>query len=931
MRNRHLPPDQQDPLLRSSDSEDDTCAEKSRKRAELENGGVDDLWDEVSGEQPSSEHSSSTCSSAEDNGSAGSQDDHIAEKISNRKPLEGRPKSLYESDLNNAEKVETNVKKEEGKHTDDKDVVNLKTEHTDNKGVVKAMRVPIEEAKLEELNIKKELIDKDDSNTAVEDSINDKPEETVKPSIGAGFTANTLDQLSVIEAEKIDTTNEDKLIKSNEDIVDEIDSSSELDNDEDLENTCKTLTTIAQNNDLEEDQTNKEFKSKLIDEMYESFGADIDVELDKPLDLILNEGTTNYKPDERLSCEEKKTPREFYQEDVEPRFTPKTKEQLEFELDCALANDKCAYDLKEMGSQLEEDLEELRQSTQNLVGPVKEVTSQSDTETEEDELATQQDVKSRLLAHQSIERRIKMKLREEIKAGVQTPKDLNESPFKDTVTDDKQDQVLAKTLDDTTDNGTLLKETVPEDEQDQLFAKILDDATDNVPKRVFGSGCDAPSQDWPQEECMRQLTISETSVQEDIFNKPITNMTSAEEAEEICLQMDKKLAEDEEALRKLLQDLEDEVNETYDIETTVEYEETITTEETDVASICNSLLDDIIVEVTFNELVRAKKPKSFEFGPIESDEEFSYSAEPELEKLVPPELEDPARGKSLRECLDTFADFVTSMGDPKLPLLLGRKPTAGVEKIRAAQELLKSKNMAEFNKDTAESLDAQIAKEKEKLKRRVAASATRCFNQREKYDDTLEVVENRLMVVKKDSGELEELPPPPALISDTESEDYDTAEEEFTPGVGGHNQEARRPWTTPYKPKPRKSEEHLVIEAMQQREMESALQESPEDGREENDAVEDEFFSLEAMTTFGNLDSEFFQKLDFHEVNASDDAESAIECMRSYNELKTYMKAGSTEHQLTSEENEMLHAMISNEAPKKTYQVLRRERRRMIC
>jgi len=66
--------------------------------------------------------------------------------------------------------------------------------------------------------------------------------------------------------------------------------------------------------------------------------------------------------------------------------------------------------------------------------------------------------------------------------------------------------------------------------------------------------------------------------------------------------------------------------------------------------------------------VRAKKPKSFEFGPIESDEEFSYSAEPELEKLVPPELEDPARGKSLRECLDTFADFVISMGDPWVAL-----------------------------------------------------------------------------------------------------------------------------------------------------------------------------------------------------------------------------------------------------------------------
>lgn len=93
--------------------------------------------------------------------------------------------------------------------------------------------------------------------------------------------------------------------------------------------------------------------------------------------------------------------------------------------------------------------------------------------------------------------------------------------------------------------------------------------------------------------------------------------------------------------------------------------------------------------------------------------------------------------------------------------MLGRNPTSGVEKIRAAQELLKTKNLSDLYKDTAESLNSQVAKEIEKRKRRVAASATRCFNQRDKYDDTLELVENRLMIVKKDSGDLEELPPPP--------------------------------------------------------------------------------------------------------------------------------------------------------------------------
>nr|XP_044250928.1 dynein axonemal assembly factor 1 homolog [Drosophila takahashii] len=849
MRNRFRPPDQQDPLLKSSDSEDDTVAEKSRKRAEIENGGGDDLWDEVSGEQESSEHSNSTASSGEDNEGAGSQDDHAAEKLSNRKPLEGRPKNLYETELCNAE-----------------------------------------EAKLEDLNISREIIDNDGRDVAIEDSTMDKHEEIIEKSRGENIKKSTEEELTEKASEQIsaieninpeEVFENQHLTKSNEDIID---SSSEL--DEDLEQTCQTLTLIAQNNDLIEDETHKEFKSKVIDDMYKSFEGYIDNELDEPLDLILNDDTTNYKPEDRFFCEENKTPRDFYQDDAEPCFTPKSKEQLELELDCAIVNDKCAHDLEEMGSQIDEDLEELRQFNQNLIGPIKDETNQTDTESEEEDLADQQEAKSPLLTQQFEERRKQMKLREELK---------------------RKEEESLKNL-----NTTPLEESVAEDGPDELFAKILDDATDNVPKRIFGSGYDAPSQDWPEEECMRQLALSETSVQEEVFTRPITNMTSAEEAEEICRQMDQKLAQDEEALRKLLQDLEDEADETYEIETKVEYEKIITIEEPNVASICSSLLDDIIVQLTFDEIVPVEKPKSFEFGPIESDEEFSYSTEPQLEKLVPPELEDPARGKSLRECLDTFSDFVTSMADPKLPCLLGRNPTAGVEKIRAAQELLKSKNLEEFTKDTAESLDAQIDKETERRKKRVAASAARCFNQREKYEDTLEVVNNRLMVVKKDTGELEELPPPPDLISDTESDDYDTAEEDYSSGKGP-GQDVRRPWTTPYKPKPRKSDENLVIEAMQQSQKES---ESPEDGPDdgqENDTAEDEFHSLEAMTTFGNLDCEFFQKLDLQRVSEDDDAESAIECMRSYNELKAYMKAGSQEPQLTSEENEMMQSMLPKE------------------
>ncbi|XP_017048888.2 dynein axonemal assembly factor 1 homolog [Drosophila ficusphila] len=879
MRNRHHPPDEQYPLLRSSDSEDDACAERSRKRAELENGGVDDLWDEVSGEQPSSDHGSSSSSSAEGNESVGSQHDHIAEKLSNRngRYLEGRPKVLYESDLGNEESVEKEPPKISSETIEaiGGEAIN---QNESGREEDKEVRVPITVAKLEVINIRSEKGDNDDASVSGKDSNVTSPSESDEQREEAELTVNTFEQVVDVE---VDNMESQKKLSSRPS-----DSCSDLDSTEDLESTCQALNIVAQNDELGEDPNIKEIKSKLVADMYESFGADSYDELDEPLELLLDEDTQNVYPEDRLFCEEKKTPRDLYQDFEEPCFTPKTKEQEEFEQERAMANEKCAHDLEEMGSQMEEDLEELKQCTKHLVESVKDETDQTDTETDEEELTAHQNTGSPLLAQQFAERRRQMKLREEEKA-------LKDSNMKASKDNDEND------------------------EQDHLFAKILDDSTDNVPKRVFGSGSDATSQTWTHEECLRQLPLSgknEILIQDDIFSQPITESTSAQEAEEICSRMEKKLAADEENLRKLLQELEDEADEKFDIETQVEFEEDITIGATDVASICTSLLGDIIDELTFNEILLAQKPKSFEFGPIESDEEFSYSVEPQLSKLVPPELEDPGRGKSLRECLDTFSDFVTSMADPKLPLMLGRNSSSAVDKIRAAQELLKSKHLAEFNNETAESLDAQIAKENEKRKRRVAASAARCFGQREKYDDTLEVVDNRLMVVKKDTGELEELPPPPALISDTESDEYDTAEEDYSSGRQGNGQEMRRPWTTPYKPKPRKSEEYLVTEAMQRCQMESVLQDSPDESKEddvENDAVEDEFYSLEAMTTFSSLDSEFFQKLDLQKVTNSEEAESAIQCMRSYNELKSCMRAGSSEHQLTTEEKEMLQEMLS--------------------
>ncbi|KAH8324853.1 hypothetical protein KR074_008083 [Drosophila pseudoananassae] len=836
MRNKHKPADQQDPLLRSSDSEDEQkaliSAEDCRKKCELENNTVDDLWDEVSG-PPSSKNNSSS-SSAEDNESVGSHADHIAEQISNRRPLEGRPKVLYETQYSDTDIIKKEEDKVQQDNPENNGIEQLETQEDTSKG----KRIMITEGKLEDFDFEKK-VDEEIKN----DDVKEQPEEGTS-------------------GELVENTDDNERASN---------SDSEQ-NVEDLMKSYSAIKTLGENIEKENknEASSKEIRDRLVEEMLLSCSrAELANSSDAPIEELL---ATEHRDQLRELEIEDESPNNGNEsvdkelEEISLFTTVKTREQMDFEEDSAMTNEKCSHDLEEMGMHMEEDLEELRKASEPLCGLMDDPMDQSDSETDEEALKVHLEAKSPLLTDKMNECRKQLKER---------------------------------------------MESNPESEaseREQLFAKILDNSTDNVPTRVFGAGLDIPAKDWSTEELKLQLPRKELKNPNDddnIFRKPITKMTSMEAAEKICEEMNKKMAAEEEELRKLLQELEDENNEMYNIETTVEYHEEVTIKDSDLRSICTSVLDEII-----EELINEKpKPKSFQFGPIESDEEFSYSAEPKLEKLVPPALENPAGGKSIRECLDTFSDFVNSMVEPGTTSLLGRNPSSGVDKIRAAQELLKSKNLGEFNKDTAENLDARINKENEKLKRHVSNSAARCFAQRDKYDDTLEVVDNRLMVVKKDTGELEELPPPPPLISDSESDSYDTAEEDKSVDRGGAY--LKRPWTTPYQPKPRKSDEHLILEALQRAGLDPQSEEYA--GEEMENEPEPEFHSLEAMTTFGNLDTEFFQKLDLQKIENNEEAEAAIECMRSYNELKACMKSGSREVQFTNEESQMLQTILTKD------------------
>ncbi|EDW57961.1 uncharacterized protein Dvir_GJ17851 [Drosophila virilis] len=852
LRNRHRPPDQQDSLISSTDSEAeqeaDKGAEKTRVKAALEYGCVDDIWSEVSGDNKDNDSSGS--SGTADEASNGSQADDIAEQLSNRqaKPLEGRPKVLYESQLADAVNPEEQLEV---------------TPERDDQETRTGKRIYIEEVKLEELDVerKRARLQKEEATKAenkIEDSQLEETQVDAKPTEleEAGKEEQENSAINEVEAKELP------------ELINEPDSGSEMDENSaaDLEKSSEKLGAIASNNPGE--PSAEQIKQECIDRMYDSYGTEIFAEQPEFSKTMLAEGNANNELESKLHTEEMPKLRSAVVNNI-----VKTKEQLEYEEECDEANGIVEYNIEELSNQLDEDLEELRQPLHQLRGTpedqAKETSSSSDEEKEAD--------KKKCIELTTVTR--SLRIIEEF------------SVRRERICENMKDQ--EKRAKDEQETKVLIEEMEAEknetelDEMDTAFAKVLDDCTDDVPRRVFGAGCDTPSYEWRTEECLRQLTIKETrSAQvpnEDEYQiKLLSSETSHAQAELICEQMSQKLAADEASLRELLQELEDETDVLYDITSTLDEDDLTKAPEPPIDEVCAALIDELIDELQYQEIIKGQNIKCFDFGLIESDEEYSYSAEPKTEKLTPPELEDPASGKSLRECIDAFGDFLSSVSERKKLRKADRKATSSSEKVQAAKELLKSRMLTSYKEETPAELDTELAKLKEKTKRRVAAMATRCFAKRDDYEDTLDVVDNKLVIVKKDTGNIEDLPPPPALISDSDSESesectdgddddaYDTAEE--TNGATT----SRRMWPKA-ELEPMRSTEELNVGEL----------------RDEDSVVDqsiDEFYSLEARAAFNSLDSEFLDKLDLQKVIGSD-GEITLEGMRSYDELRAGLKS----------------------------------------
>ncbi|KAH8273784.1 hypothetical protein KR044_000268 [Drosophila immigrans] len=848
LRNRHCPPEKQDALITSTDSETeqeaDRRAEHTRIKADVEYGCINDIWREVEGDN--NDHESSISSGSGDDAPV----DATNEPNRRHRPLDGRPKILDELiDETDAQKENT--------FKDD-----------DSKKRISLQELP-------------ELIPGQD---------NELDEEKVDDILCLKEEELTIEIKNTNTNENADEGSQRKELPEQY---------SDSDSATDLEQSTQTLASVVYEKRA---PTPEEIKRKCIDEMYKHYASEIFVNQPESVDNMFQGEKLEYEMDPKVCCVEARKARITEEEENVDTIIPKTKEQLDYEEECAQANEKVEHDMQELSDHLDEDLNEIMESIKALHGEHEDVRSkffndQDAEEEEEDDPLKGIELTTVVHSLRIIE---EFSVRRERVSEDQRKHQATELKF-------AMEEANAEELEQVAESEEQVSNEI--DELDYAFAKALDDASDDVPKRVFGAGCDTPSCKWQREECMRQLTLREVHTElhgEDEYQvQLLSDLTSAEQAERICEELNKKLAADEESLRDLLQQLEDEVEVLHDIDDTLGKDDDFTRiPEPEISDVCQSLLDELIDELQYREIIGGQNIKCFDLGLIESDEEFSYSADPKVEPMVPIDLQDPASGKSIRECVDAFGDFLSSVKERK-----HMKATKSSEKIEAAKKLLKSRMLPDMSPDE---LNAELTKQEEKKKVRAAEIATRCFANRENYEDSLEVVDNRLMIVKKNSGELEELPPPPALISDSESDSdasddedvYDTADDEplrirqSKDGLhSSRSADSRRNWAKPCQPEPKAQQEsnELTEELKDDNQLDQSL---------------DQFYSLEARSAFNSLDSEFLEKLDLKNVFGND-GEITVEGMRDYMEMQSMSDPPLREEPLTLENgDEMFQSLI---------------------
>ncbi|XP_055847941.1 dynein axonemal assembly factor 1 homolog [Episyrphus balteatus] len=144
--------------------------------------------------------------------------------------------------------------------------------------------------------------------------------------------------------------------------------------------------------------------------------------------------------------------------------------------------------------------------------------------------------------------------------------------------------------------------------------------------------------------------------------------------------------------------------------------------------------------------IMSEEKISIKIDKLESEDTISLS-------ISESSLEPSNTSSTLREVITTFNEVVESIHSQKH------------KKSQLLQEFIANPLTKTFSAQTGDEINRQIDKLKDQKKEELLNLIDCVYAQREKYDDTLEVVNGRLMVVKRSTGALEELQPPPSSSS----------------------------------------------------------------------------------------------------------------------------------------------------------------------
>ncbi|XP_049302503.1 dynein axonemal assembly factor 1 homolog [Bactrocera dorsalis] len=888
MRNRHKPPDQQDALFNSSDSDEDSMEVKRHRQAEVDAGINMELgiWEEVVNEDSKSETASSDMNVSSST-SVLSTTDSNANISADSKSLE----------------LQSNLDKEESKIMNDSITKSHVLEITKDGNMGNVLnictnslgeKVGTTEDDGKEASVAQKRVFIEEVVGRVENNENSSLE------ITSGVIERLLDN-EILPAVVQKTGNLNRRMSQIQNFSDSDDAGKD-----EYNATVDAISKITMN-DLSTPSPKKRIKLQIeVDECLETMDTEEEEQIitEKSLQMEvedqqqLQDYNSHVKNiDEICSLREDST---FLQ--------AKTAEQLKYEQECEEVNQKLVEDFEELSTHMDEFFVEMKKDKESVEKPQSISFSAQNFELNEN-------------------KKHKVALEEQnakMDALCKIPMPENAIAF----VDEHVDQVEVRTECQTTlsvgereaeENSRSSADVPPEasgiDKVVSLGSTVL--KVEALDSNVPGDHADIPT-----------LVVNSDTTEED------TKLDAVVVTPNFDRQQGKSIStfeREERELRQLLQKLEDEneqlykINNAYrqalekDIREEIKYRDSDSSENTN--TICAEIIQDLLEELALLKQTsgeRPTKPKSYEFGEIESDEEYSYSD--------PPKSPEPSV-RSIREVLGSFNELLQEIARKNKAenereecenreAVQSKYATTEAQKAESLQNLLKSPNLRDFNGDTSELLDHQIAVEKKRENARVRKLVDRVYAQKDKYNDTLEVVDGKLVVVKKDTGEIEDLPESKFNYSDSDDSDY--YESANSDNEGGT--ESTRLWDSkvrreengvgsfklPYQPTERIPAMQLIQKANALKEKEDAAREAAEE--EENE----QFYSLEPTrpTSFHDIDEEFIDKMDFEKAAVENSNEDVVECTRSYTELKQIIKQDKEDFNLTEDENNILQRIV---------------------